>query len=245
MGKTLAFIPARSGSKGVKDKNIKALCGKPLILYTVEAATQSNLFSRVFVSTDSSMYAEIIRSAGIDVPFLRAGQLSGDTSSVWDAVSEALSFFQKEFGETYDSVCLLQPTSPLRTCKEISEAYALFKARNADSVISVTEAEHSPLLYNVLNDEKSLENFISTEVRDSPRQKLPIFYKINGAIYWVKTATLGKRLDLYGKASYAYIMPQEKSIDIDNQMDFLIAEMILKKSRKKSKSKSMVNKEIE
>jgi len=229
--KNLAFIPARSGSKGLKDKNIKNMNGKPLLAYSIEAAKESGLFNKIFVSTDSPLYAEIAKTWGGETPFLRTESLSTDTASVWNAISETLSIFKKN-NEKFDNVCLLQPTSPLRTGGDIVDSYKIFTEKNADSVISITETEHSPLLCNTLNANMSLHNFISQETVMQGRQSRPIYYRINGAIYWIKTELLYSKLEIYGEKSYGYIMEQEKSVDIDNEIDFLIAETLLKNQKK-------------
>ena len=119
--KNLAIIPARSGSKGLKDKNIKMLSGKPLMAYTIEAAIESKMFCKVMVSTDSGNYAEIAREYGAEVPFLRSNELSGDKAGSWEVVLEVLQQYQT-VGEIFDTVCLLQPTSPLRDSADIIQA---------------------------------------------------------------------------------------------------------------------------
>lgn len=141
--KNLAIILARSGSKGLKDKNIKELAGKPLIAYTIEAAKASGVFSRVHVSTDSDEYAELSKTYGADVPFLRDEYLASDTASTWDAVSFVLREYEKR-GQHFDTVCILQPTSPLREAEDIAEAYQMYAEKNADCVMSVCEMEHPP-----------------------------------------------------------------------------------------------------
>ena len=124
--KNIAIIPARSGSKGLKDKNIKLLNGKPLMNYTIEAAIKSGLFDCVHVSTDSDQYAVIARMCGADVPFLRKPDMASDTASTWDAMRFVLDEYKKR-GEEFDILTVLQPTSPLRTSEDISAAYSYFQ----------------------------------------------------------------------------------------------------------------------
>jgi len=181
----LAIIPARSGSKGLHDKNIKELNGKPLMAYSIEAALKSNLFDEVMVSTDSEKYAEIAQEHGASVPFLRSEELSGDKAGSWDVVKEVLNRY-KEMGKEFDTICLLQPTSPLRDAEDIKNAYNLYKERASVAVISVGEMEHSPLWSNTLPDDKSLAGFARFEV-PKPRQEIETYYRLNGAIYIVKT----------------------------------------------------------
>lgn len=225
--KSLAIIPARSGSKGLKDKNIKPLNGRPLIWYSVQAALNSGEFAKVVVSTDSPRYAEIARDCGAEVPFFRSEKLAGDNASSWAVVKEVLDFY-RDGGVSFDSVMLLQPTSPLRTADDISEAFRLLARANANAIISVTEMEHSPLWSNVLPPDKSLDNFIPPEYNVA-RQKLPTYYRYNGAIYLARDTLFDKILDTSEWCGvFAYIMPKDRSIDIDDEFDFLMAEEIMK-----------------
>ncbi len=228
--KNLAVIPARSGSKGLADKNIKLLNGYPLIWYSIKAAIDSKCFDRIVVSTDSEKYAEIAIKCGAEIPYLRPAILSTDGASSWDVVNNILNYYL-EIGENFDSVMLLQPTSPLRTSADIINAFELMTKKNAQAIISVTEMEHSPLWSNTLPTDGNMDGFISKEY-DLPRQKLPTFYRYNGAIYLVKNS-LFKCLDdsFSWKQTYAYIMPQERSIDIDGAFDFLLAEILLKETQ--------------
>ena len=176
--KNIAMIPARSGSKGLKDKNIRLLNGKPLLAYSIEAAIQSKLFDEIMVSTDSSYYADIAEKYGAKVPFLRSEGNSSDSASSWDTVQEILSFYRNA-GEEFDSFCLLQPTSPLRNEEDIINAYDIYKAKEAVAVVSVCEVEHSPLWCGHLGENGSLNGFISE--RDTiQRQAVRPFYRING-----------------------------------------------------------------
>lgn len=221
----LAVIPARSGSKGLKDKNIKLLAGKPLLQYTIQAAKESKIFDCIHVSTDDLNYASIAMGCGADVPFLRIHELAVDDANTWDTVRFVLNKY-KETGKVFDMVTLLQPTSPLRDDMDIRGAYHLFREKEANAVVSVCETEYSPLLTNFINETLSLNGFIDLN-KVGRRQDLPTYYRINGAIYMMETYVLNKIEDLYGKKSYAYIMPQERSVDIDNILDFKIAELLL------------------
>lgn len=230
MGDHLAVIPARSGSKGLKDKNIKLLAGKPLLQYSVEAALHSDIFDCVHVSTDNEQYAVIARNCGADVPFLRCMEFSSDTADSWSVLRYVLEKY-RQLGKTFDKVTLLQPTSPLRTAEDIQNAYRLFCDKNADVVISVSEETHSPMLVNTLDESLSLNGFIQLD-KVGRRQDMPVYYRINGAVYMLKTCILDRISDLYGKGSYAYIMPGERAVDIDSIMDFRIAEMIMEEDRR-------------
>lgn len=222
--RNIAIIPARSGSKGLKDKNIKELLGKPLIAYSIEAALKSELFDEVMVSTDSETYASISREWGAQVPFLRSEETASDSASSWDTVREVLAGYMA-LGREFDTVCLLQPTSPLRTCEDIKNAYQIYQDKNAHTVIGVCQTEHSPLWENTLPEDGAMDDFISKE-HSQRRQMLPTYYRINGAMYFVDADTVVKSGDIYEK-SFAYVMPTEKSIDIDTELDFLIAEKVM------------------
>lgn len=223
--KNIAIIPARSGSKGVKDKNIRSLNGKPLMAYTIEAAIECEEFDEVMVSTDSEKYAEIAVDHGAKVPFLRSYINSKDNASSWDMVDEVLRKYS-ERGYDFDTFCLLQPTSPLRTSKDIREAYSIYRDKADFAVVSVCEAEHSPLWCGHLPPDNALDGFIK---RDSTlqRQSGEKFYRLNGAIYIADIRKFSADKYLYSKGSYAYIMPQSRSIDIDTEIDFRLAEIMM------------------
>lgn len=220
--KIIGIIPARSGSKGLKDKNIKELCGKPLIAYTIEAAEQSGVFDCIMASTDSEKYARIAREHGASVPFLRSSENSSDKSGSWDVVREVLA----KLNEKFDIVVLLQPTSPLRTAQHIKEAIELFFEKDADTVCSVCETPHPMFWCNTLNEDLSIMDFIKKEYQKR-RQELPKSYTLNGAIYICKTKYIDN-LDFYSNKSFAYVMNKNSSIDIDENLDFQLCELIIK-----------------
>lgn len=222
----LAIIPARSGSKGLEDKNIKILNGKPLIAYSIEAAIKSGIYSHIMVSTDSKKYGEIAIQYGAEVPFYRSKENASDSSSTWNVIKEVLTKY-KEVGIEFDTFTLLQPTSPLRNYKDIQNAYQLFKKKRAVAVISVCEMEHSPLWSNTLPEDNSLLGFLKSESNEQ-RQKLETYYRINGAIYIANVRAFFEDINLYREGCFAYIMPVERSIDIDTKLDFKIAEIINK-----------------
>ncbi|WP_404405194.1 cytidylyltransferase domain-containing protein [Jeotgalibacillus malaysiensis] len=222
----IAIIPARSGSKGLKHKNIKLLNEKPLIAYTIEAALKSNVFDEVMVTTDSSEYAEIAKQYGAKVPYLRNEELSSDQASSWDVVRDVLSYYKKN-DQYFNTLCLLQPTSPLRDYNDIINAYQLMEERNADSVVSVCETEHSPLWSNTLPEDLSLRSFLNDDLLGNQRQALPVYYRLNGAIYIAEYDLIVNEKNIFKANSYAFIMSKRKSIDIDESLDFKIAEMLL------------------
>ena len=227
----LTLVPARSGSKGLPDKNIKPLCGKPLLGWTIEAAMESGVPMRLVVSTDSAEYAEVARRFGAEVPFLRPEELAADTTGTLEVLWHLVDWYATR-GEVFDAICILQPTSPFRTSLDIKEAWNLFVSRDASSVVSVCEIEHSPLWANTIDETLSLDGFLREEVKGKRRQELPTHYRLNGAIYLAKTGLLRERESFYGPGSLAHIMPQERSLDIDTGLDFEIAEVLSRKPGK-------------
>lgn len=224
--KSIAIITARSGSKGLKDKNIKMMNGKPMLAYTIEAALDSGKYDCVHVSTDSEIYAKIAAEYGAEQLFLRSPELASDMAGSWDVVRWVLDKY-KALGREYDMVTLLQPTSPLRNSEDILVAYDKFQTVNADAVIAVCEMDHSPLWSNELPEDGTMKGFLD-KVEGKRRQDLPTYYRINGALYMLKTEVLYKEpFELYGEKTYAYVMPKERSVDIDDEIDFTVAETIM------------------
>ncbi len=226
--KNLAIIPARSGSKGLIDKNIKLLNNKPLLAYSIDAALNSGMFDEIMVSTDSEEYAEIARYCGAKVPFMRSNDLASDITSSWDVVKDIIGKY-KMLGKEFDTVALLQPTSPLRTSDDIVTGYDVMVDKNANLVVSVCEMDHSPLWANTLPEDFSMDNFIKPEVSKLPRQNIPTYYRINGALYIIKVEYLLNTTDIYAERSFATVMNKAKSVDIDSLEDFEIAEYLILK----------------
>jgi N-acylneuraminate cytidylyltransferase len=225
----LAIIPARSGSKRLPGKNIKELCGKPLISWTIEAALSEPTLNEVIVSTDCENIAKISVNCGAKVPYLRPKSLAADESTTVDVIRSIIEYYSN-IGKTFDFVMLLQPTSPLRTSKHISEAISLLKEKDADSVISVCPVEHSPLWSNTLDESLSMDKFIDDDIKNSRSQDLPKYYRLNGALYLTRVSRfLVEGALLLSSNSYAYVMDSKSSIDIDEELDFLFAETILNK----------------
>ena len=200
-----------------------------MLAYTIEAAISSNMFQTIMVSTDSEEYAEIARAYGAEVPFLRSAAASSDTASSWDAVAEVLENYRVR-GNEYDTFMLLQPTSPLRTSRNIKEAYHELITKNANSIISLCEVDHSPLQCNVLPETLSLDHFIRMDSKGKRRQDLETYYRLNGAIYLARTRFFEENHDIYREKCFAYIMDKRESIDIDDEYDFVISEAVIKLS---------------
>lgn len=218
----LAIIPARAGSKGLEDKNIIDLCGKPLIAYTIEAAIQSGTFEKIIVSTDSEKYADISRQYGADV-MMRGEELSNDKATSFMVIEDVLN----RCSEAYDYFVLLQPTSPLRNRNHIKEAAALFEGfiDRFNFLVSMKESEHAKVLCNPIEDDLSLKYF-NTDFSNYRRQAYKD-YSPNGAIFIGKPHEYLKQKHFFGSKSLAYIMNQYDSVDIDTSLDLIVARALL------------------
>lgn len=221
----IAIIPARSGSKGLKDKNIKELSGKPLIAYSIECAQKSKVFDKIFVSTESPRYARIAEKFGADASFLRTEANSGDYAGSWDVVREVITHFEK-VGVEFQNIMLLQPTSPLRNSEDVKNCFQELQNKKANAIVSVTETDHSPLWCSRLDDDLNMDQFYKNKYLEMPRQLLPAYYRLNGAIYLVRREELDRKR-MFEEKCYAYIMPKERSIDIDTDFDFKMAEYLI------------------
>lgn len=227
--RVLAYIPARSGSKGIKDKNIVDVAGKPLMAHSILAAKRSKYVDTVVVSTDSENYAKIARQYGAEVSFLRPRELATDTSPEMDTTVHLMQWFDKNTSEKFDILIKLQPTSPLRTEEDIDAALELFMSKDAESIISVMECHITPLWMNVLSQDHSMKNFISEDIKKKNRQELPTYYQLNGALFLARWEFMKQKKSWYGEKSYAYIMPRERSVDIDDEIDLVLVKALLER----------------
>ena len=220
----IAIITARAGSKGLKDKNIIDLCGKPLIAYSIEAALKSGIFNRVIVTTDSARYGEISMQYGAEV-FYRGENLSNDTASTYYVIEDVL----KRIDEKIDYFVLLQPTSPMRTSNHIREAADLFESRidEFDFLVSVKEAEHGSVLVKPIDEDDSLK-FFDTDFSNYKRQQYKE-YSPNGALFFGKPEAYLVRKHFFGEKSVAYKMTDFDSVDIDNELDYELAKICMAK----------------
>lgn len=224
--KILALIPARGGSKGLPRKNVRLLAGKPLIAWTIEAALNCACFARVIVSTDDTEIADISKSYGAEAPFQRPLELAGDQAKSIDVAIQAIKWFE-ERGEYFDLIALLQPTSPLRNTSDIQNALSLFNLKKAGAVVSVCECEHSPLWMNTIGEDLSMRDFLVKSALNQNRQVLEQYYRLNGAVYLADIQYLSTNYGFFGPRTYAYIMPQERSVDIDSELDLKFVEFLL------------------
>lgn len=223
-----AIITARGGSKGVPRKNVRDLCGRPLIAYTIDAARQCSLITRTIVSTDDEEIRLVSSAGGADIVD-RPEQFSRDDSSSQDAVRHVIEKLSRT-SIAPEYIVLLQPTSPCRTGQHITECLNLFFAGSFCSAISVSEAEHHPYKMFTI-DSNSLLPLFNVEGLHLPRQKLPLVYRQNGAIYFVQTSLFMQHNTFFIPAVMPYIMKSSDSIDIDNEHDFTLASVALRQKK--------------
>lgn len=227
MTNILGIVPARSGSKGVPGKNIKSLCGEPLIVHTIRESIESNCFIDTLVTTDSEEIREIAIKNGAIAPFLRPAELSHDTALATETIKHAVLEYESIKKITIDVVAMLQPTTPTRKAKHIQEALDLFSINDAESCMSVVKVDnaHPFKMKRIVGEE--LIDFIETGLENPPRQSLPPVYIVNGALYIVKRDVIVQQLSFKGKKCIPYVMKPDDSINIDSIIDFKIAELVL------------------
>lgn len=224
--KILAIIPARGGSKGIPKKNIIDLLGKPLLYYSIKSAKESKYIDKVIISTDDEEIAEVGKELGVDVPFLRPEEISGDKAKSIDAFIHAIKELEK-LEEKYDYILLLQNTSPLRQSWHIDEAIEKLIESNERSLVSVSEVTEHPCIMRTLDENENTQPLISM-TGDMRRQDFPPIYIVNGAIYIQKNDEyLDLNTNLNG-GKLAYVMAREYSVDIDEYLDLDIARHYLK-----------------
>lgn len=224
--KPLVIIPARGGSKGIPGKNIKLLGGKPLIQYTIEAALAVFHKNRIIVSTDSEEIARVADNCGVKPPFLRPAELSTDEASSYDVIQHAMKYARESLID-FDTVVLLQPTSPFRNSAHLGEAIEKYEA-GIDMLVSVKKSDENP--YYSLFEENSEGYLSKSKVGDfTRRQDCPNVYAYNGAIYVMSADSLDKMPINQFKKVKKYVMSQQDSIDVDTELDWQIAEFIISK----------------
>ena len=224
--KILGLIPARGGSKGIPKKNLYPFNGKPLLQWTIEAAKESNSLNKIIVSTDDNSIATFSKEHGVEVPFLRNVNLAQDESLVIDTVIEAIEFFKN-----YDDILLLQPTSPLRTKEDIKRIINIHQRHKPTSVVSVREAKENPTLFYEIN-EKMYLNKSFKNLEGLNRQLFKKFYMLNGALYLSTYEHLKKYKSFISDKTLPYIMPGERSLDIDSLLDIKWGEFLIENNKK-------------
>lgn len=218
----LAVISARGGSKGIPRKNIKPLGGKPLIQWTIDAAKHSKHLNRVIVSTEDPEIARVSSELGADIPYVRPSNLATDGTPGLAPVLHAL----KQLPE-YEWVMLLQPTSPLRITEDIDSAFELCQARGAPAAVSVCKVREHPYWTYKMGSKDRVESFIVNRPDILRRQDLPPAYCLNGAIYLARTDWLIERESFITPETLGYVMPPERSIDLDSPLDWQWLEFLL------------------
>ena len=224
----LGVIPARGGSKSIPRKNITPICGKPMIAYTIEAAQGSQRLTYFVVSSEDPEIIEVAKKYGASVPFVRPAELATDDAPTLPVVQHAVLEIERQQRVTFDYVVLLQPTTPLRLPEDIDRALDRLVATGADSVISVCDvgAYHPARMRQIIDDQ--LVELPTREPKEMlRRQDLPPVYIRNGAIYAVRREVLMERNSMVGKVCRPYIMPEERSVNVDGRLDLLIAEILL------------------
>ena len=224
--RVLAIIPARGGSKGIKNKNIIDLCGKPLLAYTIDAAQKSRYVDDVIVSTDDEKIAAVAKEYGAEVPFLRPAELATDSAKTIDAVVNAVDML-KERGRSYDVLLLLQTTQPLRIETDIDQSLELYIKNNCQSLVSVSPVDDHPLLIRYMDENRDMQKLLDLN-STCRRQDMPPYYKINGCIYINAISEIRPDLS-FADNKIPYFMPKERSVDIDEPLDLMIAEYYLNK----------------
>lgn len=228
----LAIIPARGGSTGVLGKNINQLCGKPLIVYTIEAAVTARSVERIILSTDDPEIAKIADKYDIDIPFMRPSHLAEDDSLAIDNYIYTMNRLNTENSTQHEEFVVLHPTSPFRTAVDIDNANKLFHEKKADSVISVCESLHPPMWAKKIDPSGMLKEYFQIKIGNKNRQEIEKAYMPNGAIYILKLSLLKSLYSYYSDNTYAFIMPPERSVDIDTPLDFEFAEFLMRKHGK-------------
>ncbi len=226
--KALGVIPARGGSKSIPRKNIAMLGGRPLLAYTIEAAQGSRLLTDYLVSSEDEEILQVARQYGAPTPFVRPAELASDEAPSLPVVQHALREMERLKGVVYDIVVLLQPTTPFRLPQDIDAAVEKLIATQADSVISVCDVgAYHPARMRWIIDDQLVELPIREERELQRRQDLPPVYIRNGAIYAVRREVVMLQNSMVGKISRPYIMPEERSVNIDSKLDFLLAEILI------------------
>lgn len=223
--KILAVIPARGGSKGIPRKNIKPLAGKPLIAWTIEAALHAQGIDRVIVSTEDEEIALVAKQFGAEVPFMRPHTLAQDDTPGIAPVLHAI----KQLPD-YDWVLLLQPTSPLRSVEDIEGIIQFCRDEAAPSAVSVTQVSKHPFWMYQRDDQNRLHSLIPNQPEITRRQDLPAAYTLNGALYLARTDWLIQNQGFIGSETLGYVMPEERSVDLDTPQDWRWVEFLIEQA---------------
>lgn len=229
--KTLVIIPARGGSKGIPHKNIKPLGGKPLIYYTIDVARAVVDDADICVSTDDPEIIRCVRDYGLSVPFVRPAELASDTAGTYEVLLHAVDFYERQ-GRFYDTVLLLQNTSPFRTAEQVKDAIGLYTPE-MDMVVSVKECSANPYYCVFEESQDGYLHICKGDGNITRRQDAPKVYEYNGAIYFMNTAVLKTTPLSKMQRRVKYVMDESSSLDLDTMWDWQMAEMMIKQNKEK------------
>lgn len=232
MSNILCTICARGGSKGVKNKNIKELNGKPLIAYTIEQAKASNLFEHIVISTDSDDIANVAKQYGAEVFFKRNAEMASDTAGKLDVIRDAFKRSEEYYNKTFDYLIDLDVTSPLRSVEDIINSFNQFKKNNNDNLITAMPSRRSPY-FNLVEQDKDGRVYLSKKINNLivRRQDAPKSYDMNASIYiWKRNVILNEK-SIFLEKTGLYVMPEERSIDIDTKLDFQFVEFLMRENK--------------
>ena len=221
---TLFIIPARGGSKGLPRKNILPINEKPMICYTIDAARGVTSDENICVSTDDLEIKKVVEDYGLKVPFIRPTELATDTAGTREVLLHAIDFYANKLNRRFNKICLLQPTSPLRTALHIIDALQLWND-DLDMVVSVKESKANPFTLNIENENGFLEKLQTSKY--TRRQDIPKFWQYNGAIYFINIQSLRDCLISEFKKVKKYVMSDESSVDVDNHHDLRFINLII------------------
>lgn len=222
--KVLAIIPARGGSKGVPRKNVRLLAGKPLIAWTIEEAKKSKYIDRLILTTEDDEIIETAKTYGCEVPFIRPIELAQDSTPGIEPILHALKQIKG-----YDYIVVLQPTSPFRLAEDIDSCIERLVETKSSACVSVTKPDSSPYWMYTINEAGKMQPLIKQEELTARRQDLSIVYALNGAVYVAEVDWLKSNQSLLTEDTTAFVMPTERSFDIDTEKDFLWCDWLMNK----------------
>lgn len=237
----VAIIPARGGSKGIYKKNIRMLREKPLLAYSIEKGLQCQLIDRVIVTTDDEEIARVAKEYGAEVPFLRPKELAQDTTPMIPVLRHAVTYLEKEENIHIDIIVLLSPPAPFREVSDIESCIKKLMEEEVDSVISVCETEHNPYFQMVEFRDNRIVRLLKEGKIITRRQDAPMVYRLNDSVYAIKRDVLMRENRILTDNTIGYVMPAERSLDIDHPLDFEFAEFLIQKQEINKRFKEQPN----
>lgn len=227
--KTVCIIPARGGSKAIPKKNIRMVAGHPLISWVIRTAQKAKSLDRIIVSTNDREIAEIAAKYDAEVPFIRPEELSRDDTPGIAPIIHAAQWLERNQDYKPDYILCLQPTSPLLSVEDINGAVSVVKERRADAVLSVVEVDRHPNIMKRVDEDGRIHHYVEVDSESDRRQDYSQLHALNGAIWLIRRDVLLAKEDWYSDKTYAYVMPPERSLDIDKPWDLHLANLILEK----------------